>query len=446
MYEDYFPQFERQQDTSDSNQEDQDTELDSTEVHRRIESYLSESNESENTVEQTEQTDDARNTLDSDVLQNCRDGCGCKLDCLSRFQQEEIVQHVYTLREMDKDEKELYVMGAFNQISKDSKRSRYGDRKRVRLSYSFKGITICRTSFLTMFDIGKRTFEALVKHYHQNGPVSRVHGNKGKKPSHALSFPDVERVVRFIVSTADDEGLPQPAAPRGKDGMPLVFLPASTLQREIHARYESVCSDLDVRSVKIRSFESIWKQCCPHIQIAKPEADVCATCELIRKRISSARSEEDKLQASLEMTDHITTVRMEREVYKNCIEQAKANMQGLADNIGPEEPLSRDIDVHYTFDFAQNVCLPHHVKQMGPLYFLTLRKVQIFGIRTDGIPVQRNFLIDEHQTIGQDGRETHGPNAVISMLDFHLNKFAYGENVASFHADNCSGKRDCVIF
>ena len=77
------------------------------------------------------------------------------------------------------------------------------------------GTVVCRAAFLVMFDIGKSVLEALVKHYHQNGPVSRVHGNKGKKPAHALSFPDVERVVRFIVCTDDDEGLPQPAAPRG---------------------------------------------------------------------------------------------------------------------------------------------------------------------------------------------------------------------------------------
>ena len=33
--------------------------------------------------------------------------------------------------------------------------------------------------------------------------------------------------------------------------------------------------------------------------------------------------------------------------------------------------------VHYTFHFSQNVYLPHHSRQMGPAFFVNLRKVQV---------------------------------------------------------------------
>ena len=96
-------------------------------------------------------------------------------------------------------------------------------------------------------------------------------------------------------------------------------------------------------------------------------------------------------------------------------------------------------NVHYTFDFAQSVGLPHHARQMGPLYFLSLRKIHIFGIIIEGLPVQYNYLVDEAQTIGADGGSAHGPNSVISLLDHCLTHHGFSEKRAVFNADNCGG-------
>jgi hypothetical protein len=96
--------------------------------------------------------------------------------------------------------------------------------------------------------------------------------------------------------------------------------------------------------------------------------------------------------------------------------------------------------IHLTFDFSQNVSVPHYARQPGPLYFLTLRKIQIFGVRIDGIPRQLNCLIDEDQTLGKDGKNTHGPDAVISMLNWALEAYGRDSSACSIHADNCPGK------
>ena len=103
---------------------------------------------------------------------------------------------------------------------------------------------------------------------------------------------------------------------------------------------------------------------------------------------------------------------------------------------------TRDADekfVHVTFDFSQSVSLPHYSRQPGPLYFLSLKKIQIFGIRFDGSPKQLNFLIDEDETLGRDGKSTHGPDAVLSMLDWALETNAAESSACSIHADNCPG-------
>ena len=63
--------------------------------------------------------------------------------------------------------------------------------------------------------------------------------------------------------------------------------------------------------------------------------------------------------------------------------------------------------VHYTFDFSQQMFIPHHAQQMGPIYFLVPRKVQLFRVRVDGVPRQYNYLIDENETIGKQTIETN---------------------------------------
>lgn len=43
--------------------------------------------------------------------------------------------------------------------------------------------------------------------------MDRILGNKGRRPKHALSFPDIKRVVSFIICYSEEYGFPLPAAP-----------------------------------------------------------------------------------------------------------------------------------------------------------------------------------------------------------------------------------------
>jgi hypothetical protein len=37
-------------------------------------------------------------------------------------------------------------------------------------------------------------------------------------------------------------------------------------------------------------------------------------------------------------------------------------------------PMSVEITLHYSWDYAQQVHFPHHAQQAGPIYFKTTRK------------------------------------------------------------------------
>lgn len=84
--------------------------------------------------------------------------------------------------------------------------------------------------------------------------------------------------------------------------------------------------------------------------------------------------------------------------------------------------------------------IPHSSQQVGPLYFIKNRRVQCFGVCNEAFPLQTNYLIDEHQSIGADGSRTHGPNSVISMLHHYLTNNTYGEKSMILNADNCGGQ------
>ena len=71
---------------------------------------------------------------------------------------------------------------------------------------------------------------------------------------------------------------------------------------------------------------------------------------------------------------------------------------------------------HLTFDFAQQAPIPHNGRQVGALYFRVPRRIPFFGVASECIREQYNYLVDEHKAIGKDGSESHGPNTVVSML------------------------------
>ena len=97
-------------------------------------------------------------------------------------------------------------------------------------------------------------------------------------------------------------------------------------------------------------------------------------------------------------------------------------------------PASNSIMAHYCFDFVQQVHYPSNPLQPGPIYFLTPRKAAIFGVCSEAIPRQVNFVVDEASDTGK------GANTVVSMLDFFFSHYGLGETTASLHADNCCGQ------
>ena len=158
----------------------------------------------------------------------------------------------------------------------------------------------------------------------------------------------------------------------------------------------------------------------------KPRTDVCAKCDELRDKIRVSRTEGETDSSVKALHLHVNAAQEERQYYRDMIE-------GARDSLDPET--SEDGIAHYTFDFAQQLELPYHRRQVGPLYCKVRFRVQLFGITEEARHRQMNFLFHEGQTIGQDGKRAHGPNAEILMVDHFLSVHASGERSIHFHAD-----------
>ncbi|CAH3027298.1 unnamed protein product [Porites evermanni] len=85
--------------------------------------------------------------------------------------------------------------------------------------------------------------------------------------------------------------------------------------------------------------------------------------------------------------------------------------------------------IHYSFYFAQQIHIPSDPMQPGLIYFKTPRKCGIFGVMSEAIPRQVNYLIDE--TNGVD----KGANTTVSYVHHYLQNCELGETQQSYSQD-----------
>ena len=65
-----------------------------------------------------------------------------------------------------------------------------------------------------------------------------MHGNKGRRPRHAILYEQVKNVVTFLERYAEAHGIPQLAAPCGQADVPPTYLPASHNKQAVYAHYK----------------------------------------------------------------------------------------------------------------------------------------------------------------------------------------------------------------
>jgi hypothetical protein len=375
--------------------------------------------------------------------------CQCGHHCNTLFTADELLSSRAQFRSLPLSEKNCYILGQLRVFSNSSNFSISSRAKKNRSRQKFhyqinSDRPVCRYAFLFYHDETiarlKRLQESLT-----DTPINPpIHKNTGRQPINTYSQVERDLAKNFIEHIAEIHGLPDPGRDvrKGK-GRLRILLPSIMNYTGIHRLYESSITSIGGRVVPYRTFLELWKEELPHIEFNNPRSDLCMTCEQFKKEINqiTAISNEEREQKQTELytaaLNHLNHVKKERLYYKAHSKIAAVDYENLRKTNTPKTditPNSQDIVMSYSWDFAQQLQYPFEEQQVGPIYFKTPRRAQLFGVCCEGSGRQINYLIDEAHFLEKNA------NTVISLLDHFFSNYGLGEMTVYLTADNCVGQ------
>ena len=366
------------------------------------------------------------------VLRTC--GCQRAIEggaCSSQISRETFLAHRAQCAELQKDELDLVILSHIDAHGYDQSKCTepHVHTERFVAHFYFHAQQICRTTFLFLHGISKHRYENLIKHYTSHGLAVRQHGNLKRLPANTLPEAIVEYIVTFITNFASAHALPLPGrVPGHKDKV--MILPSDLPKAAVYARYQQACAGAGIQAVGRSKFYDTWQSLLPHISVSTPSSDLCFVCQQNNLAIQKAVClSDDEKSARIQVAQmHLDRAKTEREYYNVQIKEAKEQFN---DSVKFQ---SRPIQMHYSFNFAQQVHYPYDAQQTGPEYFKAARKCGIFGVCNDGKNSQVCYLIDEAENPGK------GADCVISMIDHYFTVHGCQEKDVKLHADNCVGQ------
>ena len=158
------------------------------------------------------------------------------------------------------------------------------NKKRYRMSYYFRGVQVCKETFLFVYCIGKSRSENLESHLKRYGAVPRRHATMSQLPKNMLQQAVLNQTVTFIKNFATEHGVSLPGrAPSFKD-LKVQLLPSSESKASIWRQCKKEDSNLTV--VSYAKFVALWNTLTPFIVGTKPASDVCSLCQLNNTKIN----------------------------------------------------------------------------------------------------------------------------------------------------------------
>lgn len=312
--------------------------------------------------------------------------------------------------------------------------TKVSDRKIASVRFYLFGLQVCKKTYLFAHGIGEKRYRNLCTHFDLNGVTPRVHKNTRKIPHNAYSVDEEKQVVTFIQNFADCHAMPLPGRMPNMKDYSVMMLPSDMTKSGIWNKYVESCSQAGIRAVGLTKFKCVWALYLPHISVMKISSDLCDICQknnsLIMKSVNCSENEKsERLQVQ---EQHLARASECREYYRNQCNETSNYINSLTDEQKQADVV--DGPIHISFDYAQNLQIPHMPQQVGPIYFKTPRKCHLFGVCCEGLPKQVNYLIDEKDLTGK------GANETISYLEHYFKEFAIKSQKINLHCDNCRGQ------
>ena len=159
----------------------------------------------------------------------------------------------------------------------------------------------------------------------------------------------------------------------------------------------------------------------------RPRTDLCDTCQRFRNGLQyNARKEEEAKDLLKKFKEHLVKAKLERTYYNKNTKLAEQQRKLVDEQFiirGKVDYCSIDATAHYSYDWAQNVHVPHSDQQVSKIYYLSPRKVHLFGIQDEAVREQINYVLDEVEIIGK------GPNGTLSLVFDGIKKLNKAKNI-----------------
>ncbi|CAG8604675.1 7479_t:CDS:2 [Racocetra fulgida] len=244
------------------------------------------------------------------------------------------------------------------------------------------------------------------------------HGNTGRSPKITLSTETVDKAKSFIIAV-------RKYTRKNMDGKIIVtyekhdsvFLPSHYSYRRLLVAYNLLNPNNLIKSH--RTFQKIWKSDLElgKIAIRKPSKDMCDECTLFKRALKENNNNVDE-DLDMQLLMHINDYRSIRDAYEDDIRTAKI--------------CDRSLFRVFSFDFVQDVELPHDPQQPEKWYYLSLLKAHQFGLVDEGIDTHWHAIYTE-------GKASKGANEVASIVHLFLTSAAGEAKKIQLWADNCGG-------
>jgi len=348
---------------------------------------------------------------------------------------------------LSRSEQDIFVMAQLKAMNGGeitaSRRLKKKARTNKRTFYYWdRNTPLCQKTYLNMLGIGRTRFENVRNHLATNGIIPRVHGNVKRVPRWktklTIDITVATAVKNFLENYAEIHGLPSPGRNVNRITQSLTLLPAETSYKSVYRDFiAGLENDSTLNLLKYDAFRKLWHQLTPYIQIMSPRTDLCDTCQHFRNGLQyNARKEEEAKDLLKKFKEHLVKAKLERNYYNKNTKLAEQQRKLVNEHFitRGKAYCSIDATAHYSYDWAQNVHVPHSDQQVSKIYYLSPRKVHLFGIQDEAVREQINYVLDEDEIIGK------GPNGTLSLVFDGIKKLNKGEKQLKITCDNAGGQ------
>eukprot|EP01028_Stygiella_incarcerata_P004357 TRINITY_DN1949_c0_g1_i1.p1 TRINITY_DN1949_c0_g1~~TRINITY_DN1949_c0_g1_i1.p1 ORF type:complete len:674 (-),score=154.89 TRINITY_DN1949_c0_g1_i1:1412-3433(-) len=354
--------------------------------------------------------------------------CNCDEHCLKKIPREKFVNFVASVKLLTRQERSDtvplllfpgYLFPGYTSACRTSRKHRktsdsmQDDYSHLKLSVM--GHTVCRRAFCSLFGITDSALgvaSARIKSMQGALPLIK---RKGKQERKKKDSDKEEIIIEDLENYARRNGYPSPCgripgAATGEKEKEILILSSNMDRKSV---WEEIMKGKQDVPYSFSYFMRVWRESATHVKIAQRGTDFCNTC------CSIMRSHDDDKWSLLKR--HQDKAMIEKKMYHEIVQQTMQN----------------DNQMHFSFDFAQAIQIPHERMEPKDAFFDHTFKIDLFGVSCETERRNYIFVLPEGSFPAKDATSS---NHVIAMVDTILRNVPSSVRKLYLHADNCSAQ------